>query len=54
MNTLWKSVGDVVKTAVTFSDLRQSSIENRKVKKFYTDRVKVDFKIPVTHSHSRQ
>jgi hypothetical protein len=52
MKTLLMNMGDVVKTALTFSDLRQSSSkQRRKVKKFYTGRVKVDYKIPVTPFH---
>lgn len=55
MTTLLRTISDVLKVAVTFSDLRQSSAtKNRKQKKFYAGRVKVDFKIPVTHSHTDQ
>jgi len=55
MTMLLKTVSDLVRIAVTFSDLRTSSAtKNRKSKKFYAGRVKVDFKIPVTHSHSEQ
>lgn len=55
MKTLLKNVSDVLRIAVTFSDLRPSSaVKNQKRKKFYAGRVKVDYQIPVTHSHSEQ
>ncbi|CAM3957248.1 hypothetical protein [Alicyclobacillus pomorum] len=45
-NTL-KTIAEVVRTAVTFSDLRPTKKATKKMNKYYAGTVRLNFEIPV-------